>query len=200
MKRLIRVVLRFYHHREITGLNRIPKTGPFLLVGNHVSILDPFYIGSVIPRDIRYMAKEESFSHPLLRRFLRGVGAFPVNREKPSIRSIKIALGHLDKGKVIGIFPGGTRREKMAMEEVKQGAAYLSLKTGAPVLPVYIDGTAEALPPGTRWPRPSRVRIRIGELITPEGKGKERQKQLSMKILDTLSKLSHSGSCGERIG
>ena len=69
--------LKIYHRLEMDGLEHVPTKGPFLVVGNHISVLDPFYIAAVLPGRISFMAKEESFSHPVSRWFLYRVGAFP---------------------------------------------------------------------------------------------------------------------------
>ncbi|OYD07932.1 lysophospholipid acyltransferase family protein [Paludifilum halophilum] len=161
-KRLVQTVLRLYHRVEVEGMERVPEVGSLILVGNHVSYLDPFYIGAVLPRKVHYMAKKESFSRPWTCWFLRRVGAFPVNREKPDIRSLKTALNRLKEKNMVGIFPEGGRREEDPMQSLKNGATYLALKEGAPILPVYIEGTDKALPRQGKWIRPARIRIRSG--------------------------------------
>ena len=68
---VVRCLIRIYHRARVEGLDRVPAEGPLILVGNHLSLLDPFYIGAFFPRKIRFMAKKESFRHPVARFFLR---------------------------------------------------------------------------------------------------------------------------------
>lgn len=189
---LAKVFLYLYHRVEVEGLDRIPKEGPVLLVGNHVSYLDPFYMGAVFPRRVHYMAKQESFSHPVTAWFLRRFGAFPVNRDKPDVRTIKTAIGYLNMNRVVGLFPEGGRRDEAPMEELKQGAAYLALKTGSTLVPMYIEGTEEALPRKSKWIYPVRIRIRTGEPIQPQMTGKMRleQERISREILGRFRDLA----------
>lgn len=188
LQRGLRVLLRLYHRLNVEGVDWVPDQGPFLLVGNHVSYLDPFYIAAILKQPVSFMAKEESFSHPLARWFLKQVGAFSVNREKVDIGSLRTALTRLEEGKVVGLFPEGGRRESDPLQELKDGAAYLAVRSQVPVLPVVIEGTDRALPRGGRWIRPAKVRIRFGELITvqPEGKPREKQRYLTGEILQSF--------------
>lgn len=192
LQRGLRLLLKLYHRFDVEGLDRVPDGGPFLLVGNHISYLDPFYIAAILPERVSFMAKEESFSHPLAKWFLNQVGAFPVNREKVDIGSLRMALARLEEGKVVGIFPEGGRRESDPLQELKDGAAYLAIRSNVPVLPVVIEGTDRALPRGGRWVRPAKVRIRFGEPITglPKGKPREKQRYLTEKILESFRSLT----------
>ena len=145
---VVRCLIRIYHRARVEGLDRVPAEGPLILVGNHLSLLDPFYIGAFFPRKIRFMAKKESFRHPVARFFLEHFRAFPVDRGKADLTSLKTAIGVLRDGEVLGMFPEGGRRETAPMRELKQGAAYLALKTGTPIVPVYIEGTEQVPAPG----------------------------------------------------
>lgn len=190
-KFIVRTWLLVYHRRKINGLDRIPFEGPFILVGNHISYLDPFYIGAIIPRRVHFMAKHESFRHPITRWCLHKMHAFPVKRGESDLKAIRQALAVLQRGDVMGIFPEGGRRDNQELQEIKQGAAYLALKTGCPVVPVLVQGTERALPRGRIFLRPVRIQITIGSPIQIPSSGKSRQKQeeLSEKILGTLREM-----------
>jgi 1-acyl-sn-glycerol-3-phosphate acyltransferase len=185
LKPIARWLIRVYHRVRVEGRDLVPEKGPLIVVGNHLSVLDPFYIGAFFPRLIRFMAKKESFENPLARWFLNQFGAFPVDRGKADLSSLKTAISVLRNGEVLGMFPEGGRREFAPMRELKQGAAYLALKTGTPILPVYIEGTDRAMPRNAVWIRPHRVRIVIGECIHPlaAGTGRHREEQISREIL-----------------
>lgn len=198
IQRGIRLFLRVYHRVEIEGLEHVPTRGPFLVVGNHISVLDPFYIAAVLPGQVSFMAKEESFSHPVSRWFLERVGAFPVNREGVDTRSLRTALALLKYGKSVGLFPEGGRRESDPLTELKEGAAWLAIRSDVPILPVVIEGTDEALAQGNRWLRPAKVRIRFGGLLSGSipGNPKEKQAELTSQMMTSFQSLGSRRSRG----
>lgn len=189
---MLRVILRVYHRAEVQGLDRVPRQGPFLLVGNHISYLDPFYIAAQLPQRISFMAKAESFSHPFTQWFLRKVDAFPVRREEADVRAMRSALARLRNDQVVGLFPEGRRREAESPTELKGGASYLALRAQVPVIPVWIEGTDRALPRKGRWIRPAKVRIYFGEPIQkiPAGKNREDQERIHQMIMSAFRQLA----------
>ncbi|TCP70256.1 lysophospholipid acyltransferase family protein [Baia soyae] len=195
LKWVIRMFLRLYHRVEVIGMEKFPREGAALIVGNHISYIDPFYIGSMLPRHVHFMAKAEAWRFRITKFFLDIFQAFPVNREKADIQAIRTALRYLEEKKLVGLFPeGGIREDVAPLQEVKQGAAFLSIKANAPVVPIYLSGSEKALPVGKIWIRPSKIRIIIGDLIlVPEaGTFRERQEYLSQQILQTLLDLRKS--------
>ncbi|PMB03646.1 hypothetical protein CEN49_22690 [Fischerella thermalis CCMEE 5273] len=128
LKWFVRLFLKSYHRVEVEGAESFSHAGPLILVGNHVSYLDPFYLGAVLPKRVYFMAKKESFSTPFFQWILRSCGAFPVDREKTDMNAIKTAIQHLRHGRIVGLFPEGGRRTEAPMRGVKAGAAYLPSK------------------------------------------------------------------------
>ncbi len=118
------------------GAEHIPNSGPVILAGgNHQSNLDPLALGLITGRVVHYMAKKELFANPLIAAVLRGVEAFPVDRQsKMDLSAIRKALQVLEEGEVLGIFPQGTRGGTALLG----GVAYLAIKGKAPVVPVWI--------------------------------------------------------------
>lgn len=123
---------------EIVGVDNVPAEGPVILCSNHISLLDPPFVGSFLERKIHFMAKEELFRIPGLGWAIRQLGAFPVKRGGVSKESIKLALSHLRAGNMLAIFPEGTRSNAGGMG--KKGAASLALKSGAAVVPAAVVG------------------------------------------------------------
>lgn len=185
---LARIFLKGYHRIQIFGKDYIPKKGAFILAGNHVSYLDPFYISAMLERRIHFMAKAEAFRPLLFRMFLRFAEAFPVHRGKTDLNSIRTAMFYLKQGEAVGIFPEGKIKGDNSFAELKQGAAYLAVRARCPVIPVFIDGTEKALPSGGFWILPVPVAIRIGKPIFPSetGKSKEKQADVSNRIQQAL--------------
>lgn len=199
LKWLVRCFLCVYHRIRVSGREHIPEKGAFILVGNHVSYLDPFYVSAMLERKVHFMAKAEAFKPFLFRWFLRFAGAFPVHREKTDLTSMKTALSHLKNGRAVGIFPEGTIKGDNSFEELKRGAAYLAVRTGCPVIPFFIEGAEKALPSGSFWIRPVQVSIRIGRPIRPKktGKSKERQAHFSHQIQQALLSLKKQEQWGQ---
>ncbi|MGI6585359.1 MAG: 1-acyl-sn-glycerol-3-phosphate acyltransferase [Gracilibacteraceae bacterium] len=133
---LIPVFLFFYNYR-ISGRENIPKSGAYIVCANHVSVIDPILVGISIPNRIYFMAKAELFRNILLRALLNGLGAFPIRRGEVDIKSIKTSLKLLKNGKVLALFPEGTRN-KSGEVVAEPGIAMLATKSKAPIIPVAI--------------------------------------------------------------
>ena len=99
---------------------------------------DPLILALVSPRNIHFMAKKELFESKVGNFFFRSLYAFPVNRRNVDLQSLKNALKVLDKGEVFGIFPEGKRAVTDSLDEFEKGAAFLAIRSGAPVIPIYI--------------------------------------------------------------
>ena len=134
---LCRVLFRM----RIRGLENVPRTGPLIVVGNHLHNADPFLISVAIPRPVHYMAKKELFAVPILRRIIRLGGAFPVDRGTADRNAIRIADLTLKQGIAVGMFPEGTRSKSRALKTALPGAAAIAQLTAAPILPVAVTGS-----------------------------------------------------------
>ncbi len=157
-RRSLTPVVRALYRLEIRGLEHVPVDGPLVVVGNHESILDPFIVSAAISRPIRYLAKSELWSVPLLPWWLASVEAIPVERGKSDVAAIASAIAALEAGEVVGLFPeGGVMREGPWL----RGAARMALATGTPILPVRLLETRKAL--GSRSFGFPRLAVLIGE-------------------------------------
>ena len=161
---------------RIEGLERVPREGGIIVVGNHLHNADPVLISIACPRPLHYMAKRELFEVPVLGRILRWAGEFPINRGHADRQAIRRALATVQQGVALGMFPEGTRSRSMQIERVLPGAGLVALQGKVPIVPVAITG-AERLPlNGTKqhrrrdqsMPDPGHpgVRIVFGEPFT----------------------------------
>lgn len=154
----------------VKGGENVPASGPVLCVANHISYLDPPAIGDAAPRRVVFMAKHELFQVKGLGWLLRGVDAFPVKRGAADRGAFKNTLAMLAEERVVCIFPEGGRQIGGELGEAEPGAALFALKTGCPVVPVYVAGTNRALDERGRLHR-ARVTIAFGKPFTfPKGK------------------------------
>ncbi len=144
------------------GIHNLPKEGPAIIVANHVSSWDPFLVAAVSPRPIYFMAKAELYNNRILAAILRNLHAFPVKRGSADRAAIRTALDILNEGKVLGIFPEGTRKKDPGVQAAQTGAAMLAIKSGAAVIPVACIGSAGNIPWG--WGR-NRLAVRVGRPI-----------------------------------
>ncbi|MFF2482140.1 lysophospholipid acyltransferase family protein [Paenibacillus sp. NPDC058071] len=136
---LLRVIYGALFRLEAKGRENIPADGPVILASNHISLLDPPTVGIKLSRKVHYMAKQELFNVPLLGPLIRGLGAFPVKRGGVSKEAIRSAISLLQEGKVMGIFPEGTRNSEEGAA-AKKGAAMIAMRSGAVVIPVAVIG------------------------------------------------------------
>jgi 1-acyl-sn-glycerol-3-phosphate acyltransferase len=146
------------------GLEHIPRRGPAILASNHLSFLDHFFLPAYVQRPIFFLGKSDYFSG-WKRHFFEGVGVMPVARQGGDAGEASLAKGQeiLDSGRLLGIYPEGTRSPDGRLYRGKTGPVRLALRTGAPVLPVAMIGMFEVLPPGAKLPKIRRVGVRIGQ-------------------------------------
>ncbi len=140
-----RPVLRLVFRLEARGLDNLPAQGGFVLAANHTSNFDPWPLGVPLwPRQLHFMAKSELFN-PILGPFLRAGGAFPVRRGEHDAQAIETAVRLCREGKIVAMFPEGTRRSKGLVKKFEHrprtGAARIALAAQVPLVPAAIKGT-----------------------------------------------------------
>jgi len=164
---------RAYWRVEVEGAGKVPATGPVILAPVHRSFMDFFVVSEVTPRKIFYMTKEEMWGTPLLGRFLDAAGAFPVQRDGADRLALDRARDVLERDEVLILFPEGTRRAGPVVEDLHDGAAFLAARTGAAIVPIGIGGTAEAMPKGSKFVRPVKVHLVVGDPLAPPARSEK---------------------------
>jgi len=161
------LLARLFFRARVEGVEHVPRTGPFILVANHCSNLDPPIIGwatgNKVGRVIHFMAKMEMRRWPLAGWLSQSSGVIFVRRGEADRAAQKAALDALAAGRPIALFPEGTRSRDGHLRQGRGGAAFLAMRSGAPLLPVAISGTHRIFPGRSRFPHASRVVVRIGE-------------------------------------
>jgi 1-acyl-sn-glycerol-3-phosphate acyltransferase len=155
---------------RVEGLEHAPRNGPYILVSNHCSNLDPPFLGWAVGhqtgRVIHFMAKDEIRGWPLVGWLSRQSGVFFIRRGEVDRGAQRIALELLASGRPLGLFPEGSRSRDGQLRNGRAGAALLAMRAGVPLLPVGMAGTHRIFGGGRRIPRRSRVTIRIGPTFT----------------------------------
>jgi len=124
------------HDKELLRL-----TGPCILIANHLSGLDPICVAHAVKgEEVTYLAKKELMQSRFSGWLLRTLHAIPVDRHNFDMAAMRACMQALKEGRVLGIFPEGTRYKKGNMEELEAGVAILALRSQVPVVPVYIHG------------------------------------------------------------
>ena len=159
------IIFKLFFRLKVSGQENIPQNGPFIIVANHSSLLDPIILGISIKPKIIFVAAAYLFEIGWLGYLLRKANSIPVQREN-DIKAIKQSLKILRQGRVLGIFPeGGIDRQKNNLP-VRAGAAYLATKAGAPIVPVRIKGADRALPRGAKFIRSlNKIEVEIKKPI-----------------------------------
>lgn len=160
---LTRVTVYIFGRWTVEGAERIPATGPVVLISNHLHLLDPPLVAACTSRRVHPMAKRELFETPLVGWVLWPYGAFPVRRFSADIGALRAARGYVRNDHVVLMFPEGTRSKDGKLRPALPGAAMVALLANAPVVPVAITGTHQIRLPGVlfRWMKRDRLRITV---------------------------------------
>lgn len=159
---LFRLLFRILGGVTSVGEDNIPQTGGVIIAPNHISYADPPAVSCSMSRQVHYMAKAELFKVPILGALIHKVGSFPVRRGTADRKALRRAIQLLGEGKVICVFPEGTRSPDGKLQEPEFGIGLIALKSRAPVVPVAVAGTDKVLPPHSKRPHFHPVRITYG--------------------------------------
>lgn len=124
-----------FHNKD-----RLNMDAPYILISNHNSMLDPLYISNACKRyQIRWLGKKEILKMPVIGWFAKKMNMIHVDRHNSDMAAMRQCMASIKSGEVLGIFPEGTRHQPSLMHEVESGTAFIALRAGVPLLPVYFD-------------------------------------------------------------
>ena len=187
--------LRIRHKFEVVGLENVPREGGGLIACNHVSFLDPPAVGGAIRfRQTYFMARDTLYKNKWAAWWLRNCGVIALDRSRGDLAALKGAVKFLSSGKLVCLFPEGTRSEDGTLQEAKGGIGFLIAKSGVPVIPTYIKGSYEAWPAGAKRANSHKITLTFGKPIEAAefqalGKGREGYEAAAALVMKNIADL-----------
>jgi 1-acyl-sn-glycerol-3-phosphate acyltransferase len=192
---LCRLAHQMFFRGDAAGLENLPDTGGYIVAANHVSHLDPPMVGQFLPRQVAFFARKTLWKPGIAAWWLDAVGTIPVDRDGgASLDAIKRVLQALARGKVVIMFPEGTRSPNGELQPAKPGIGLLACKAHVPVVPARIFGSFEAFGRGGRMRLGSPVSVTYGKPLFPEKydhpeDGKERYARAAERIMEAITRI-----------
>jgi 1-acyl-sn-glycerol-3-phosphate acyltransferase len=185
---------RLWNRLSVEGREHVPQHGPCIIAPVHRSNMDTPYAAMVTGRRVRFMGKDSLWRKPFWAWFLSALGGFPVTRGQVDLEAMKRCLEVLDGGEPLVLFPEGERKSGPVVQPLFEGAAYLALKAGVPIVPVAIAGSERVMPRGAKLIKPHKVHVVVGEPIVPGPPGtgrvpRQRVHELTEELHGRLQKL-----------
>lgn len=169
MYRYIRIIahilVRLLFHFQASGRNNLYKVKGAILAVNHSSFLDPVFAAVASPRPLYFLARKDLFRNKFFGWFIRNIKAIPFNRDAPDTITLKNIIQLLQRGKIVLIFPEGTRSPDGNLLPPHPGIGFIALKAMVPIVPAYVDGAYKILPRHRKFIRLAKATVNIGEPI-----------------------------------
>ncbi len=189
---LCRLFCVLFFRIDIQGMEKVPKKGPFLLICNHQSFLDPIFCAMHLKRFTYFLARDSLFKNKIFAWIISSVNTIPVKRGKADVTAMKKIIRRLKMGHGLCLFPEGTRSLDGRIAEFKPGFELLARKTKAVIIPVVIDGAYECWPKERPLFKPwHKIMVRYGEPMAPEEIKQYDSKELAEKLTKTVRELQN---------
>jgi 1-acyl-sn-glycerol-3-phosphate acyltransferase len=178
---------------SVTGRDHIPEQGAVIIASNHISYCDPPVVGSGVPREVHFLAKEELFASKAFGWLIRQYNAIPLKRSVGDVAALRRAVTLLRQGKAVLMFPEGTRSLGGKLLKAKPGVGMIASLTAAPVVPAYVTGTNRL---GDAFLRRARLAVAFGEPIVPpeapkdDSMKREHYGQLTQQVMRRIGEIA----------
>ena len=175
---ILKAYFFIFFRLKINGRENVGETGGLIFCSNHSSMMDPTILSQLTKRRLCFLAKKELFGNRFVAAFLRGLGAYPVDRENADMAAFKQTLDYLENGRIVCVFAEGSRFKELDLKNAKSGVALFALKSGAEVLPIAIKTTYKLF---------SKITVDIGKPVDlTEYRGKKIKTELLNEITEKI--------------
>ncbi len=181
MRAIVTTVVRGYTRMSIEGREHVPATGAFVLAPVHRSYVDTPIAACVTSRRMRFMGKDSVWKIRPVGWLASSLGAFPVTRGSADRQALRRGIEVLEAGEPLVLFPEGERKSGPVVQPLFDGAVYIAVKAGVPIVPVGIGGSERVMPKGARFIFPRKVAVIVGEPIPPPAAAGQRLARSVMK-------------------
>ena len=187
-----KTTLKLFSDFEIEGKENIPKSGPLLVASNHISNLDPAIVAAALPRPPVFMAKKELFKYGFGSVFMKGYGAFPVDRHRADVRALNwITRMLLSEHRISIVFPEGTRNKQGILMRGQPGLAHIAMSTGVPVIPFALTGSENLQNPIKVFKPTATLRLKIGKpFIASRVEGSAARRKAAAVTTETMVRIA----------
>jgi 1-acyl-sn-glycerol-3-phosphate acyltransferase len=192
---LCSLIHQMFFRGEVAGLENLPETGGYIVAANHASLLDPPIVGQFLPRQVSFFARKTLWKPGLAAWWLDAVGTIPVDRDGGvSLDAIRRVLHTLAEGRVVILFPEGTRSRSGELQAPRPGVGLLACRAHVPVVPTRVFGSFEAFGRGGRLRLGSPVSVVFGRPLSPReydhpGDGRERYARTAERIMGAIARI-----------
>jgi 1-acyl-sn-glycerol-3-phosphate acyltransferase len=197
---LLNLVERVVFGFRVAGREMVPRTGPVIIASNHISYADPPVVGSAVPREVHFLAKEELFANRAFGWLISRYNAIALRRAVGDIGAVKKALELLREGRAVIMFPEGTRSLSGKFLKPRPGVGLIACMAQVPVVPTYVTGTNRL---GRVFLRKAELKVSFGPAVLadslpgPCASDRERYQKIAEEVMRRIANLAEE-SAGER--
>ena len=189
---LSKAIAKTFFNYRVIGADNMIEEGPCIIAANHCSYLDPPLVGIACKRAIHYLARKSLLDVPVLGPILPELNVIPVDQKNADRSALMGAIRVVKNGGAVLIFPEGTRSPDGKLQPAQPGIGMIAAKTRAPIVPVWIRGSFEALPKHCRFPTPKHVTVHVGKILTntAAADGRDSYIRIGQEVVSSLRTLS----------
>lgn len=185
VRTIVTVFCRVWCRMSIEGRENFPESGPFILAPTHRSIIDSPVASGVYRKRMRFMGADKWWSNRYFGKLLTALGGFPVSRGTADREALRRCIAVIEGGEPLVLFPEGERKSGPLVQPLFEGAAYVAMKTGVPIVPVGIGGSERVMPKGGRFIYPRKMHVIIGPALTMPHTDSPKEQRAAARQLTT---------------
>jgi 1-acyl-sn-glycerol-3-phosphate acyltransferase len=193
LRLIARMLCVLWFRIRVEGRHHVPSQGGGMLLSTHQSGLDPILVGLACNRNLNFLARSTLFRNPAFSFFLKIVDSIEIDRERGGLSGLREMLSRLRSGKVVLLFPEGTRTQDGSIGVVKPGFFPIAKRSDVPLIPVAIVGAFECMPKGSKWIFPKPIAVVFGKPIPPEDYRNWTEEQAVRAVAASLGDLYQRG-------